>query len=109
MVRSLGVFGSYVRGEQASTSGLDVLVAPDRAPPLELGVRYERMEARHDLVLTASRGRRHGFRRRDATPCHAHPVRFHHLSRCATIASHAGSRLRVQSNDNVTGAKLTVK
>jgi predicted nucleotidyltransferase len=33
-VRSLGVFGSFVRGEQARGSDLDVLIEFDRAPGL---------------------------------------------------------------------------
>ncbi len=33
-VRSLGVFGSFVRGEQQTRSDLDVLVEFDRAPTL---------------------------------------------------------------------------
>jgi predicted nucleotidyltransferase len=33
-VRSLGIFGSFVRGEQQTRSDLDVLVEFDRAPTL---------------------------------------------------------------------------
>jgi predicted nucleotidyltransferase len=33
-VRSLGVFGSFVRGEQRNRSDLDILVEFDRAPTL---------------------------------------------------------------------------
>jgi predicted nucleotidyltransferase len=41
-VRSLGVFGSYVRGDQEHGSDLDVLVEFDRVPTLFEFVRLER-------------------------------------------------------------------
>ena len=41
-VKSLGVFGSYVRGEQRKRSDLDVLVEFERAPTLFQYVRLER-------------------------------------------------------------------
>lgn len=41
-VRSLGVFGSYVRGEQERGSDLDLLVEFDRVPTLFEFVRLER-------------------------------------------------------------------
>jgi predicted nucleotidyltransferase len=41
-VRSLGIFGSYVRGEQERGSDLDLLVDFDRVPTLFEFVRLER-------------------------------------------------------------------
>jgi hypothetical protein len=41
-VRTLGVFGSYIRGEEGKTSDLDLLVEFDRAPTLLEFVRLER-------------------------------------------------------------------
>jgi predicted nucleotidyltransferase len=41
-VRSLGVFGSYVRGEQERGSDLDILVDFDRIPTLFEFLRLER-------------------------------------------------------------------
>ena len=41
-VRSLGIFGSYVRGEQEGRSDLDILVEFDRVPTLFEFVRLER-------------------------------------------------------------------
>ena len=41
-VHSLGIFGSYVRGEQERRSDLDILVEFDRVPTLFEFVRLER-------------------------------------------------------------------
>ena len=41
-VRSLGVFGSYVRGEATTKSDLDILVEYDRPPSLFQFVRLQR-------------------------------------------------------------------
>jgi predicted nucleotidyltransferase len=41
-VKSLGVFGSYVRGENRPRSDLDLLVEFDRAPTLFQFIRLER-------------------------------------------------------------------
>ncbi len=40
-VKSLGIFGSYVRGEATASSDLDILVEFDRAPSLLEFVRLE--------------------------------------------------------------------
>lgn len=41
-IKSMGVFGSYVRGEQRRGSDLDVLVSFDEAPSLLGFIRLER-------------------------------------------------------------------
>ena len=58
-VRSLGIFGSYVRGEQRKRSDLDILVEFDRAPTLFEFVRLERylsdqLGIRVDLVMKSA-------------------------------------------------------
>ncbi len=55
-VSTLGVFGSYVRGEQRPRSDLDVLVEFDRAPSLLTFIALEnelsdRLGVRVDLVM----------------------------------------------------------
>jgi len=55
-VKSLGVFGSYVRGEAKKSSDLDVLVEFDRAPSLLEFIRMEddlsdRVGIKVDLVM----------------------------------------------------------
>ncbi len=58
-VRSLGVFGSYVRGEDSPDSDLDLLVEYDEAPSLFQFVRFqyrlsELMGMRVDLVMKSA-------------------------------------------------------
>lgn len=55
-VKSLGVFGSYARGESRSRSDLDLLVEFDRAPTMFEFVRLERhltaiLGVKVDLVM----------------------------------------------------------
>jgi len=55
-LRSIGVFGSYVRGMQGRRSDLDLLVEFDRAPTLLEFVRLqreisERLGVKADLVM----------------------------------------------------------
>jgi predicted nucleotidyltransferase len=58
-VRSLGIFGSYVRGEQGKRSDLDILVEFDRVPTLFEFVRLERhlsqqLGVKVDLVMKSA-------------------------------------------------------
>ncbi len=58
-VRSLEVFGSYVRGEASKSSDLDLLVEFDDAPTLFSFVRLEdelskHMDLKVDLVMKSS-------------------------------------------------------
>ena len=58
-VRSLGIFGSYVRSEQGKRSDLDILVEFDRAPTLFEFVRLERylgdqLGVKVDLVMKSA-------------------------------------------------------
>ena len=58
-VHSLGIFGSYVRGEQRQRSDLDILVEFDRVPTLFEFVRLERylsdqLGIRVDLVMKSA-------------------------------------------------------
>jgi predicted nucleotidyltransferase len=55
-VKSLGIFGSYVRGEARSTSDLDILVEFDRAPTLLEFIQLEsdlseQLGVKVDLVM----------------------------------------------------------
>jgi len=58
-VRSIGIFGSYVRSEEKRRSDLDILVEYDRVPTLFEFVRLERYLSKQlgvkvDLVMKAS-------------------------------------------------------
>jgi len=58
-VRSLSLFGSYLRGEQRKGSDLDVLVEFDRVPSLFEFIRLERylselLKIKVDLVMKSS-------------------------------------------------------
>jgi hypothetical protein len=58
-VSFLGVFGSYVRGEQSQGSDLDILVEFDRIPTLFEFVRLERhlsqlLDVKVDLVMKSA-------------------------------------------------------
>ncbi len=65
-VKSLGVFGSYVRGEAKKSSDLDILVEFDRAPSLLEFIRMEddlsdKVGIKVDLVMKKALKPQHRF------------------------------------------------
>lgn len=58
-IKSLGVFGSYVRGEQRRNSDLDILISFDKSPSLLGFIKLERdlsemLGVKVDLVIEDS-------------------------------------------------------